>query len=158
MRQEKEVQIDNKTFKIKEVPPIEAQKYKLIELNARRYRVNQMDVFDNRRVCMTYPLNLIPKVGEYKENEDMFRLLMKYVEVEIQGRWVRLDNDELIRQNVSPMACFELEKEVIDLTTGFFSSGKLQDYTRDIVDTVLRNVIITLMNSLEQSSQAEKQL
>lgn len=158
MRQEKEVQIDNKTFKIKEVPPIEAQKYKLIELNARRYRVNQMDVFDNRRVCMTYPLNLIPKVGEYKENEDMFRLLMKYVEVEIQGKWVRLDNDELIRQNVSPMACFELEKEVIDLTTGFFSSGKLQDYTRDIVDTVLRNVIITLMNSLEQSSQAEKQL
>ena len=88
----------------------------------------------------------------------MFRLLMKYVEVDINGTWVKLDNDELIRQNVSAMACFELEKEVIDLTTGFFSSGKLQDYTRDIVDLVLRNVITTLMNSLEQSSPAEEQV
>lgn len=158
MRQEKEIKIENKTFKIKEVPPMEAQKYKLIELNAKRYRVSQMDVFDNRRICMTYPLNLIPKVGEYKENEDMFRLLMKYVEVDINGTWVKLDNDELIRQNVSAMACFELEKEVIDLTTGFFSSGKLQDYTRDIVDLVLRNVITTLMNSLEQSSPVEEQV
>ena len=60
MRQEKEIKLDNKTFKIKEVPPMEAQKYKLIELNAKRYRVSQMDVFDNRRICMTYPLNLIP--------------------------------------------------------------------------------------------------
>lgn len=158
MRQEKEIKLDNKTFKIKEVPPMEAQKYKLIELNAKRYRISELDVFDNLRLCTTYPLNLIPKIGEYKEIEDMFRLLMKYVEVDINGTWVKLDNDELIRQHVPPMACFELEKEVIDLTTGFFSSGKLQDYTRDIVDLVLRNVITTLMNSLEQSSPAEEQV
>jgi hypothetical protein len=157
-RQQKEISLkDNQTgetkdFKIGEVPPIEAQSYKLLELARRYYRVHRMDVFDTREVCMTYPINLVPKVGEYKNNENMFRLLMKYVEVKVGDQWVRLDNDEVIRQNVPPMVSFELEKEVVDLTTGFFSSGKLQDYTSDILAYLMQNVIITLMKSLEQSS------
>lgn len=157
-RQQKEISLkdirtgETKDFKISEVPPIEAQSYKLLELARRHYRVHRMDVFDTREVCMTYPINLVPKVGEYKNNENMFRLLMKYVEVKVGDQWVRLDNDEVIRQNVPPMVSFELEKEVVDLTTGFFSSGKLQDYTSDILAYLMQNVIITLMKSLEQSS------
>jgi len=158
MRQEKEIQINGKEYKIKEVPPIEAQEYKLIELSSKQYRIDKMDVFDTRRVCMTYPVNLLPKVGEYNQNEEMFRLLMKYVEVNINGNWVKLDNDELIRQHVEPMDCFLLEKEVVDLTTGFFTSGKLQDFTMDILNLALQNVITTLMESLAQSLPAEKQL
>ena len=82
---------------------------------------------------------------------------MKYVEVKVGDQWVRLDNDEVIRQNVPPMVSFELEKEVVDLTTGFFSSGKLQDYTSDILAYLMQNVIATLMESLGQSLPLEKQ-
>lgn len=162
-RQQKEITLkDNitgqsKDFRINEVPPIEAQSYKLLELARRHYRIHRMDVFDTREVCMTYPINLVPKVGEYKANENMFRLLMKYVEVKVGDQWVRLDNDEVIRQNVPPMVSFELEKEVVDLTTGFFSSGKLQDYTSDILAYLMQNVIATLMESLGQSLPLEKQ-
>ena len=162
MRQQKEITIEKNgqetKYKINEVPPIEAQEYKLIELARRNYKIYKMNVFDAREICMTYPINLVPKVGDYKENEKMFRLLMKYVEVKSGDQWIKLENDEMIKQHVPPMVSFLLEKEVVDLTTGFFTSGKLQDFTSDIIAYLTQNVIITLMNSLDLSSAQEKQV
>ena len=157
MRQEKELKIGEKEYKIKEVPPIEAQKYKLIELSSKHYRISKMDVFDTRKLCFVYPITMFPKIGEYEKNEEVFKLLMKYVEVKIGDVYLPLNSDEMIRQHVAPMDSFTLEKEVVDLTTGFFTSGKLQDYTTDILAFVLQNLITTLTESLEQSSPVEKQ-
>lgn len=157
MRQTKEVKIGDKDYRISEVPPIEAQEVKLLEIAEHRYRISKMNVFDAREIAMTYPMSLTPKLGDYKKNEELFRLLMRYVEVNVGNQWVKLENDELIRQHVPPMASFELEKEVIDLTTGFFSSGKLQDFTVNLVQFLLQNLIAMLMESLEPSLPKGKQ-
>lgn len=160
-RAEKIVEVEGKDFKIKEVPPIEAQKYKLVEAMGKVYKILQMGVYDTRKVCLTYPMSLIPKLGEYAINEELSNLLMKYVEVKVKlpdgkEHWLRLDNRELVEQHVPPMQLLPLEIAVIDHTTGFFSSGKFQDLVADQLVLLGQNIITTLTQSLAQSSKAEE--
>lgn len=160
-REIKEVSLGEKNYKISEVPPIEAQKHKLIETMGKVFRVLKMGVYDTRKVVMTYPLSLIPKLGDYAINESLSDLLMKYVEVEVSlpdGRkhWLKLENRQLVEQHVDPMQILPLEIAVLDHTTGFFSSGKFQDLVADQLIFLGRNVIEMLTQSLEQSSTADE--
>ena len=97
-----------------------------------------------------YPTSLLPKVGNYGENERLFKLLMKHVEVQVEPEknpdwWIRLDTDEAINQNISADGCLQLEKETIDFTTHFFSSGKLTQLGTtlgELARNILTNIVL----------------
>lgn len=103
-----------------------------------------------RDVMFNYPTTLLPKVGNYGENERLFKLLMKYVEVQPEPDknpdwWIRLDTEESINQNVSAKGVLELEKEVIDFSTDFFSSGKLTQIGTtlgELARNILTNIVL----------------
>lgn len=159
MRKEKTITVGEKNFKIKEVPPIEALDHKLIEIAAKRYRVKSMDVFDARRVAYEFPITMMPRIGDYAENEKLFRLLMKYVEVEISpNNWQALTTDELIRQHVSPKDFARLEREVVDFTTGFFSDGNASNIVLTIGEFIIERITKTLMVLSAEFLKADKQL
>lgn len=157
-RTRKTVEVGGKNFRVSEVPPIEAQEYKLIELNATKYRILPMDVFDGRRIMHEYPMTMLPKIGDYKANEELFKILMRYVEVELAPNiWQKLDTDELIRQHVSAKDTIVLEREVVDLTTGFFSSGKLMTIGMEITEFFIKKLILTLTQLSGELLQADEQ-
>ena len=103
-----------------------------------------------RDVMFNYPTTLLPKVGNYGENERLFKLLMKYVEVQPEPDknpdwWIRLDTEESINQNVSAKGVIQLEKEVIDFSTDFFSSGKLTQIGTtlgELARNILTNIVL----------------
>ena len=103
-----------------------------------------------RDVMFNYPTTLLPKIGNYGENERLFKLLMKYVEVQPEPDknpdwWIRLDTEESINQNVSAKGVLELEKEVIDFSTDFFSSGKLTQIGTtlgELARNILTNIVL----------------
>ncbi|MBR3163751.1 hypothetical protein IKF15_00370 [Candidatus Saccharibacteria bacterium] len=157
-RTRKTVEVGGKNFRVSEVPPIEALDNKLIELSAKRYRILPMDTFDGRKIMHQYPMTMLPKIGDYNENEELFRLLMRYVEVEVAPNvWQKLDTDELIKQHVSAKDTIVLEREVVDLTTGFFSSGKLTSIAMGATEFFIQKIILTLTQLSGELLQAEKQ-
>ena len=103
-----------------------------------------------RDVMFNYPTTLLPKIGNYGENERLFKLLMKYVEVQPEPDknpdwWIRLDTEESINQNVSAKGVIQLEKEVIDFSTDFFSSGKLTQIGTtlgELARNILTNIVL----------------
>lgn len=156
MRKSKEVTAPSGTeYKVNEVPPIEALEHKLIELGAKNFRINKMSVMNTRRVAFQYPTTMMPKIGCYAENEDLFRLLMSYVEVNVGGQWVPLKNDDLINQHVRPEDWLTLEMEVVDLTTGFFSNGSAMNIATTISQFLIARVIKTF-TALSESLYPDK--
>lgn len=102
-----------------------ATKTKIVQIDGRNYRISELPTLVARDVMMNYPLTLLPKVGNYGENERLFKLLMKHVEVQPEPDknpdwWIRLDTEDSINQNVSAKGVLELEKEVIDFQQIFF--------------------------------------
>ena len=103
-----------------------------------------------RDVMFNYPTTLLPKIGNYGENERLFKLLMKYVEVQPEPDknpdwWIRLDTEESINQNGSAKGVIQLEKEVIDFSTDFFSSGKLTQIGTtlgELARNILTNIVL----------------
>lgn len=146
MRKEKIVTAPSgQQYKVNEVPPIPALDHKLIELGTKHFRINKMRVFDTRRVAFQYPTTMMPKIGCYSENEELFRLLMSYVEVEVSGQWIPLKNDDLINQHVQATDWLTLEMEVVDLTTGFFSNGSGMNIATTMSQFLIERVIKTFM-------------
>lgn len=159
-RETKQVEVEGKNFKISEVPPIEAQKYKLIEIASHNYRLSQMGAYDTRRVALTYVPNLLPKAGDYSITESLSLLLMKYVEAEVKiegkSHWIKLDSREMVEQHVPPTALLQLEYQVIENTTGFFSSGICHNLISDQLTFWGQRIIEMLMAWLAESSQVAK--
>ena len=59
------------------------------------------------------------------ENQELFYIIMKAVEVEISpNRWVRLDSEELINQHTRAIFINKLADEVLSLTLGFYKDGE----------------------------------
>ena len=75
---------------------------------------------------------------------------MKHVEVQPEPDknpdwWIRLDTEDSINQNVSAKGVLELEKEVIDFSTDFFSSGKLTQIGTtlgELARNILTNIVL----------------
>ena len=127
-----------------------ATKTKIVQIDGRNYRISELPTMLARDVMMNYPLTLLPKVGNYGENERLFKLLMKHVEVQPEPDknpdwWIRLDTEDSINQNVSAKGVLELEKEVIDFSTDFFSSGKLTQIGTtlgELARNILTNIVL----------------
>ena len=127
-----------------------ATKTKIVQIDGRNYRISELPLMVSRDVMFNYPTTLLPKIGNYGENERLFKLLMKYVEVQPEPDknpdwWIRLDTEESINQNVSAKGVIQLEKEVIDFSTDFFSSGKLTQIGTtlgELARNILTNIVL----------------
>ena len=127
-----------------------ATKTKIVQIDGRNYRISELPLMVARDVMFNYPTTLLPKIGNYGENERLFKLLMKYVEVQPEPDknpdwWIRLDTEESINQNVSAKGVIQLEKEVIDFSTDFFSSGKLTQIGTtlgELARNILTNIVL----------------
>lgn len=158
-RETKEIKLGDKEYKINEVDPITAQEFKLIEIAGKEFRIDKLDVYETRHILFRYPLTALSKDEEdYEKNEKLFDMLMSHVEVRLPtGDWLKLEYRELVRQHVPPMGFKILEREVIDLTTNFFTDGVFQDLTATLLELTAQKFIEMLTQLLPQSSQVEKQ-
>lgn len=101
-----------------------ARKQEIVELEGRKYRVNEMPPLMTRQVFVRWNDSLSKNdLGE--ENQELFKKVLSNVEVETSPNvWLKLDTDEAINENVSFMSMQKLSDKVVDLSIGFLKDGE----------------------------------
>ncbi len=134
-REEKEIEVEGKTFIISKFPAIEG-----------------------REIITGYPVSALPKIGEYARNEELMLKLMKYVQVISEnGSKIALVSRALVDNHMpSWEALFTIEKEMIEYNCSFFQDGRVSNFLSRAVQKLPQLITKTLTDYLEQSSQKTK--
>lgn len=94
------------------------------EFDGKKFRINEVPPEDARRIMLRWAASL-EKDDNGKENQELFHLIMKSIEVEISpDRWIKLDSAELINQHTRARFINNLTEEALSLTLGFYKDGE----------------------------------
>lgn len=101
-----------------------ARKQEIVELDGKKYRVNEMPPLMTRQVFVRWNDSLTKNdLGE--ENQELFKKVLSNVEVETSPNvWLKLDTDDAINENVSFQSMQKLGDKVVDLSIGFLKDGE----------------------------------
>ena len=101
-----------------------ARKQEIIELDGKKYRVNEMPPLMARQIFMKWDSSLSKNdLGE--ENQELFKKILSNVEVETSPNvWLKLDTEVAINDNVSLESMIKLGDKIINLTIGFLKDGE----------------------------------
>lgn len=101
-----------------------ARKQEIIELDGKKYRVNEMPPLMVRQVFIKWNDSLAKNdLGE--ENQALFKKILSNVEVETSPNvWLKLDTEDAINENVSIQSMLKLGDKVVDLSVGFLKDGE----------------------------------
>lgn len=131
---------------------------KQIEINGKKFVIHKFPAIEGREIICNYPLTSIPKVGEYKTNQEIMLKLMKYVSVPLNDITVALSNHELVNQHAGDWeTLMKLEAAVIEYNCSFFQNGLASTFLSGLAQKVPAWIIKTLTDSLEQLSTKIKQ-
>ena len=131
-----------------------------IEYNGESYRFNigKFPATVGREIITQYPVNNIPKLGNYLESEKIMLKLMEYVERVYDDRVQALTNKALIDNHVpSWEVLIKIEAYVLDYNCSFFELGKVLNSLKEWRALAKPKNIKTLMDSLVKLSQAAEQ-
>jgi hypothetical protein len=132
---------------------------KQIEVNGKKFIIHKFPAIEGREIICNYPLTSIPKVGDYKTNQEIMLKLMKYVSVPINDITIPLSNEALINQHAKDWeTLMKLEAAVIEYNCSFFQNGLASTFLSGLAQKVPAWITKTLMDSLEQLSAKEKPL
>lgn len=112
-----------------------------------------------REIVSQYPITAIPKIGDYKTNEEVCLKLMAYVGVEIEGGNVIPLSSRLLVDNHVPdfEALIRLEAAMLEYNCSFFGNGKGSAFFEAIVAKAQQLISKTLTDFAAQSSPQDKQ-
>lgn len=126
----------------------------------KRFILSDFPTVDGREIVAKYPLTALPKLGDYKVNEETMFKLMSYVAVEVEGRDepLRLSTRELIDNHIPGdwEALARLELEMLQRNCSFFTGARVSSFLEGIAKQLLPLITKTLTASSAQSSVAEK--
>ena len=130
---------------------------KQIEVNGKKFIIHKFPAIEGREIICNYPLTSIPKVSEYKTNQEIMLKLMKYVSVPINDITVALSNHELVNQHAGDWeTLMKLEAAVIEYNCSFFQNGLASTFLSGLAQKVPAWITKTLTDSLGQFSQKSK--
>jgi hypothetical protein len=130
---------------------------KQIEVNGKKFIIHKFPAIEGREIICNYPLTSIPKVSEYKTNQEVMLKLMKYVSVPINDITVALSNSELVNQHAGDWeTLMKLEAAVIEYNCSFFQNGLASTFLSGLAQKVPAWITKTLTDSLGQFSLKNK--
>ena len=128
-----------------------------------KYVLSKFPAIAGREIIAGYPLTAIPKVGEYKANEEIMLKLMCYVGVYVGDRAepLPLSTRALVDNHVKSWeTLMKLEWEMINYNCSFFGNGQTSSFFAFLGQKALSWITKTLIPSLEpllaKSSQRSK--
>lgn len=132
---------------------------KEIEIQGEKFIISKFPATAGREIIASYPLSAIPKLNEYKSNEEIMFKLMRYVaKIVPGGEPIVLENQVLIDNHVKSWEILvKLEKEMLVYNCSFFQNGRISTILRDFAQNIPTWISKMLMDVLEQFAQMEKQ-
>lgn len=91
----------------------------------RRYIMHKIPAIQAREIITQYPISAIPKLGDYKRNEELMLKLMSYVAVTLDGdKTLPLTTRALVDNHIPDFEILmRLEAMMIDYNCSFFTKG-----------------------------------
>lgn len=135
------------------IKPKEVQ-VKDVDGNLHTYTISRLPAVAGREVFAKYAFSNMPKMGEYKQSEEVMVLLMSHVAKHIDDLEIRLKTQSLIDNHVPDFhALMLLEIEMMRYNSRFFENGSassLLDLALEKIADALPKIIETLTRSLPQ--------
>lgn len=123
-----------------------------------RYNIGKFPATVGREIISKYPVENMPKIGDYKMSEETMLKLMCYVERVYDDRVQELTSKTLVDNHVpSWEVLVKIEAFVIDYNCSFFELGKVLSSLKEWRALAEPKNIKTLMDSLVSLSQVGKQ-
>lgn len=131
---------------------------KTLKGDDRTYTISKFPAIAGREIIAGYPLTAIPKVGDYKANEEIMLKLMCYVGIALpNGDTLALKTGTLIDNHVPDYETLvKLEMEMMRYNTSFFGNGEVSNFLATIVKKALASISPTLIPLLAQLSEVAK--
>lgn len=106
---------------------------KIIEIEGKEFIISKFPAIEGREIVAQYPLSGIPKLGDYKTNEETMLKLMKYVQVVLPSGNISLVNKEIINNQVPSWEMLvKLEWAMMEYNVSFFGNGGVSTFFDDI--------------------------
>ncbi len=114
-----------------------------------------------REIISGYPLTSMPKIGDYKSNEELMFKLMAYVQVipDNGSDPISLSTRQLIDNHVPSWEMLaRVEMKMMEYNCSFFRNGRILNFLKDSVQKLPQFLTKILTDLSGQLSAKEKQL
>lgn len=99
----------------------------------RTYILSKFPAIAGREIIAGYPLTGIPKIGEYKANEEIMLKLMNYVGVRVGDTVIRLGTRALVDNHVPDWETLaRIEMAMMERNCSFFADGRASTFLAGI--------------------------
>lgn len=129
------------------MPLLEPKEFEVVTLkgDTRTYILHKFPAVAGREIVAGYPLTAVPKLSEYKANEDIMRKLMAYVGVDINGNVLALATEALINNHVPDYETLvKIEFAMMGYNTSFFGQGEISTFFGGIAKKIMASISPTL--------------
>jgi hypothetical protein len=128
-------------------------------INGKRFILSKFPAIAGREIVAQYPFSGMPKIGDYKLNEELMLKLMKYVAVAVDGiPPIQLVTRELVDNHVGDWETLaKIEYEMMVYNCSFFSDGRASDFLDGLAQKAEQWISQMLTASLDRSSQTNTQ-
>lgn len=138
---------------------------KEIEIDGKIFIISKFPAVAGREIMAKYPTSGLPKIGDYKVNEEVMLKLMSYVAVPNgTSQPLKLGSQILINNHIVASEGAEawetlgkIEIEMMRYNCSFFRDGRISTFFEDLAQKLPQWVSKTLTDLSARSSQKEKQ-
>lgn len=132
---------------------------KSLTIGTKNYVLSKFPAVQGREIVAKYPLTAMPKLGDYKVNEETMLKLMSFVGVEIEGRAepLRLSTVDLVNNHCGGWETLaRVEWAMLEYNVSFFANGRASIFFAELARKVQPLISKTLTDLLAQSSLTGK--
>lgn len=133
---------------------------KEIDVNGKKFIIHKFPAMAGREIVAKYVPSIMPKLGDYKVNEEILLKMMKYVGVVIENQPtpLMLTTQAIIDNHIKDWEMLaKLEIALMEYNCSFFLTGRISIFFEDIAQKVPAWIIKMLTLLSQQSSKVEKQ-
>lgn len=134
-------------------------KPKEIEIEGKKFIISKFPATDGREILVKYFPSGVPKIGDYKTNEECMYKMMHFIKaITSNGQEIELATKQILNNHVEDAAMLlYLEWAILEYNFAFFLKGRILTFFEDIARRVPEWTLKMLTGLSEQLSKVEKQ-
>jgi hypothetical protein len=133
---------------------------KEIEIDGKKFILSKFPAIAGREIVARYTGSALPKLGDYKINEEIMHKMMSYVGIKLNEHSspLMLVTPALIDNHTGNWETLgKLEIAMMEYNCSFFLSGRVSTFFQDIAQKIPESISKILIHLSQQLSQTEKQ-
>lgn len=129
-----------------------------VEIDGKTFVLSKFPAVAGREIIANYSLSALPKIGDYKVNDEMMHKLMAYVGVpNASGIPLQLTTTALIDNHTGGWETLaKIEVAMFEYNCSFFQQGKISTFLDTVAEKLPSMITKILTDSLQQLFPAEK--